>query len=103
MRRAALRRFATVLLLCTIYSGCREKASCANCGTLVSVVTTDADILVAAFTQTALSQQAGDLVFLKLADVGLGLNTLGDSGFVPRLARGWKFEDSLTLAFDLDP
>src|SRR5262249_5646169 len=43
------------------------------------------------------------LIFLNLADMGPGMNTLGDSGFVPRLARSWKFEDPQTIVFNLDP
>lgn len=44
-----------------------------------------------------------DLLFLKLAEIGPDLNTLGDSGFAPRLARSWSWQDSLTLRFELDP
>ncbi|MBI4501634.1 MAG: hypothetical protein HY700_10780, partial [Gemmatimonadetes bacterium] len=102
MRRAAVGSLVTALTLCVGVAACRESVKCENCGTLVTVVTTDADVLVPAFTQTSMGTQVSDLLFLKLADLGLGLNTLGDSGFVPRLARTWKFEDSLTIAFELD-
>src|ERR1051326_5865188 len=103
MRRVAVRSLASAVLLCSAFGACQEAAKCDACGTMVTVVTGGADVLVPAFTQTSIGYQTGDLVFLKLADLGLGLNTLGDSGFVPRLARSWKFEDSVTLAFELDP
>ncbi|HEU5304251.1 MAG TPA: ABC transporter substrate-binding protein [Gemmatimonadales bacterium] len=44
-----------------------------------------------------------DQLFLRLADLGPGLQTAGDKGFVPGLARSWTRRDSVTLAFDLDP
>ena len=44
-----------------------------------------------------------DQLFLRLADVGPGMVTAGDQGFVPMLARSWTRRDSLTLVFDLDP
>ena len=42
-------------------------------------------------------------MFLRLADLGPGLSTSGDKGFVPRLARRWERRDPLTLVFELDP
>lgn len=43
-----------------------------------------------------------NLLFLRLAEMGPTLTTVGDRDFVPMLARTWKRRDSLTLAFDLD-
>ena len=48
----------------------------------------------------------GDLVnllFLRLAELGPSLATVGDRGFRPVLARQWRRPDSVTLVFDLDP
>jgi peptide/nickel transport system substrate-binding protein len=53
-------------------------------------------------TQTTDGIAIGDLLFVKLADMGKDLNTVGDSGFEPRLATRWHFEDSVTIVFDLD-
>ena len=47
--------------------------------------------------------EVADHLFLRLANLGPGLVTAGDRGFVPMLARGWTRRDSVTLAFDLDP
>jgi len=44
-----------------------------------------------------------DQLFLRLADLGPGLVTAGDNGFLPGLARSWTRRDSVTLAFELDP
>jgi peptide/nickel transport system substrate-binding protein len=52
---------------------------------------------------TLANQDVADQLFLRLADVGPGMVTAGDQGFVPRLARSWTRRDSLTLVFDLDP
>lgn len=101
MQRAA-RLPASAMVLSALLA-CGEAPDCDPCGTMITVVTADADVLVPAFTESTIGQQIGDLLFWKLADLGLELNTLGDSGFIPRLARSWKFEDSLTISFDMDP
>ena len=44
-----------------------------------------------------------NLLYLRLAELGPTLSTVGDRGFRPMLARSWRRRDSLTLAFDLDP
>jgi peptide/nickel transport system substrate-binding protein len=47
--------------------------------------------------------EIADHLFLRLAEVGPGLVTAGDRGFVPLLAKRWTRRDSLTLVFELDP
>jgi peptide/nickel transport system substrate-binding protein len=43
-------------------------------------------------------------IFDRLAEIGDSLNTVGDAGFKPRLARKWSWaRDSLSIAFSLDP
>jgi len=49
------------------------------------------------------NREVSDLMFLRLADLGPELRTVGDKGFVPRLARKWERRDPLTLVFELDP
>jgi peptide/nickel transport system substrate-binding protein len=44
-----------------------------------------------------------NLLFLRLAELGPTLTTVGDRGFRPMLARSWQRRDSVTLVFDLDP
>ena len=47
--------------------------------------------------------EVADHLFLRLANLGPGLVTAGDLGFVPMLARSWSRRDSVTLVFELDP
>lgn len=49
------------------------------------------------------NRELSDLLFLRLADLGPGLNTIDEKSFVPRLARRWQRRDALTLVFELDP
>jgi peptide/nickel transport system substrate-binding protein len=50
------------------------------------------------------SRAVADQMYDRLADVGPELNTVGDKGFAPRLARSWTWSaDSLSIAFALDP
>lgn len=49
------------------------------------------------------NREVSDLIFLRLADLGPEVQTVGDKGFVPRLARSWERRDKLTLVFELDP
>lgn len=101
-------RRQSVVALCgvlavVVASGCGREPSCASeaCGTAVMVTSAAADALFPPLSASDVSVGLGDLIFAKLADVGPSLNTIGDSGFVPVLARAWRFEDSLTLSLTL--
>jgi peptide/nickel transport system substrate-binding protein len=49
-------------------------------------------------------KQIGDQIFDALADIGPSLNTVGDVGFTPRLARSWQWAaDSMSIEFHIDP
>lgn len=73
-------------------------------GTLVIASGGDADFLFPALTFTGTGRAVSDVVFDKLAEIGPELNTVGDSGFTPRLARSWDWSaDSLSIAFHIDP
>ncbi len=43
-----------------------------------------------------------DMLFLRLAELGPALATVGDESFVPVLAESWERRDSVTLVFHLD-
>ena len=73
------------------------------CGTLVFVATGQPDILLPPVALQALSRDISDQIFLKLADVGMGVNTVGDAGFEPQLAQRWEWDDPRTLVFHIDP
>jgi peptide/nickel transport system substrate-binding protein len=67
---------------------------------MVVAIGSDADLLNPALAQGS-GRVVSDQLFLRLADVGLGTNTVGDSGFVARLAESWRVEDDRTIAFTL--
>ena len=83
---------------------CRASTGCPGgwCGTVV-VAAAEPDVLTPPLTQTDVGTEIVDLIFSKLADLGRGLNTVGDSGFVPQLAVRWTFENPTTLRFTLNP
>lgn len=72
-------------------------------GTLVVVVPAEPATL---FPPQVSGTQGGAVVgaiFDRLADIGPALETYGDAGFQPRLARRWRWApDSLSIAFTLD-
>src|SRR5690349_23269736 len=100
MRRALL----PLAALCLLATGARPTAACSGdyCGTLVFVAGGQPDILLPPVSVSALARDIHDQIFLKLADIGMALNTVGDRGFVPQLAKRWEWRDPLTLVFHLD-
>ena len=81
----------------------RQEDATEGGGTLVVVVPAEpATLLPPMVTST----QGGDIVgvlFERLAEIGPRLETYGDAGFEPRLARVWQWSpDSLSIAFTLD-
>jgi len=71
-------------------TACERRRGCAGdyCGTLVFAAAGEPDILLPAVTQQQYAQDITGQLFLKLADLGLSGNTVGDP---------------LTLVFHLDP
>ena len=94
------RSMGPLLILGMLLGGCASDAPCPECGVIVIASGADADALLPVFTE-GVGRAVSDQLFLKLADVGLAANTVGDSGFVPRLAESWVFEDDRTIAFRL--
>lgn len=81
-----------------------DKSAATVGGTLVVATAGDADNLFPPLTMTGQGRQVVDQVFDYLADIGPGLNTIGDGGFTPRLADSWNWApDSSWVAFHLDP
>jgi peptide/nickel transport system substrate-binding protein len=72
-------------------------------GVIVIATGTDAPAPVPTVNQSGTNFQVTNLLFLRLAELGPTLTTVGDNAFVPMLARSWKRRDRVTLAFDLDP
>ena len=73
-------------------------------GILVVSAGADAETLFPPLVAGTQGRVVTELLYDKLADVGPALNTFGDVGFVPKLARSWEWSrDSLTITFHLDP
>ena len=98
-----MRRLIPVVVAAVLAAGgCAEEAPCPECGVIVIASGADADVLLPVFAQ-GVGRAVSDQLFLKLADVGIAANTVGDSGFVPRLAASWDFEGDRTIVFRLHP
>lgn len=86
-------------------SACERPGGCRGdyCGTLVFATSSEPDILLPPSSVSAQARDVHDQIFLKLADVAMDVNTVGDSGFEPLLAERWEWENELTLVFHLNP
>lgn len=72
-------------------------------GTVVISTPAEPDNLIPPITNTLSGRQIEDLVFEHLAEISPELNTIGDKGFTPSLAKSWTWSaDSLSIAFRLD-
>src|SRR6476659_3963684 len=107
-----MRQLAPVAALLLIALACdgdkqapsSENAAAAPGGTVVISSGGEPDVLFPPLTATTTGQQITDLVYDHLADLGTSLNTVGDEGFTPHLAKIWTWSpDSLSIQFHLDP
>src|SRR6266487_2008566 len=107
MLSAMQRRLTFVLaaLAALAVAGCQRSGGCSGtyCGTLVFASVGEPDILLPPSTQQVVSRDIEEQLFLKLADIGLSTNTVGDDDFQPLLAQRWEWDGPLTLVFHLDP
>jgi peptide/nickel transport system substrate-binding protein len=72
-------------------------------GTLIIVTTADAGSLFPPLVRSTVARQVTEQIYDYLADVGNGMNTIGDRGFAPRLAKSWGWSrDSLAIRFRID-
>ena len=99
-----MRRLAPLALILAAACTSRGGGSCRGeyCGTVVFAAIGEPASLLPPVTDHILDRDIFDQIFLKLADIGPGLNAVGDSGFQPQLADRWAWTDSLTLAFHLN-
>lgn len=101
-----MRRALAIPVLLLAVGACsensRDRANSAG-GTLVISVGGDPESLLPPLSSTVPSMIIGDLVYDRLAEIGDSMNTLGDAGFRPRLAKSWTWaNDSMSIAFHLD-
>jgi peptide/nickel transport system substrate-binding protein len=99
------RHFAGAILVLAAAWACTAEPTCEGewCGTVVIASPAEADVLLPAVSQLDVGHSIGDMIFVKLADIGPELNSVDDTSFVPKLAESWTFEDSVTLVFSLHP
>ena len=107
-RRLTL-RVAALLVLAAVAACGRDQGGAGHAaadvgGTLVIASPGDADILLPPLVATLQAAQITSQLFDRLAEIGDSLNTVGDAGFTPRLAKSWSWSrDSLSVRFALDP
>src|SRR4029077_7098700 len=96
--------FATVACLALLGS-CERRGGCTGdqCGTLGIAAAGEPDILLPPVSEFATTRDVTEPIFLKLADLGLSGNTVGDEDFQPQLAELWEWDAPTTLVFHLDP
>jgi len=86
-------------------AGCERRGGCtgSNCGTLINAAVGEPATLLPPSSEDIVANDIGEQLFLKLADVGMSENTLGDEDFQALLAQKWEWDGPLTLVFHLDP
>ena len=103
-----LRRSHITLLVVfafTTLAACERRGGCTGpyCGTLVNAAVAEPGTLLPPSSEDIVANDIDEQLFLKLADVGMSENTLGDEDFQPLLAQKWEWDGPLTLVFHLDP
>ncbi|PYO80191.1 MAG: hypothetical protein DMD67_01045 [Gemmatimonadetes bacterium] len=85
LRPTTLAALAGLALL----GGCERRGGCTGeyCGTMVIAATGEPDILLPPVSEFATTRDVTEPIFLKLADLGLSGNTVGDEDFQPQLAQ----------------
>ena len=113
MRRAPFT--CTLPLIAVLAVGCRggdatprsatsDAGEPTNGGTMIIASAGEPETLFPALAQTQEGRHITDQVFDRLAEIGDSLNTVGDRGFSPRLARRWTIApDGRSVVFELDP
>ena len=85
-------------------AGCGARDAGSGGGTVIIGSALDPKTLYPPHADLASAIQISELLFQRLADRGPSLNTVGDSGYVPRLATKWEWSrDSLQVTFHIDP
>jgi peptide/nickel transport system substrate-binding protein len=105
MRIHSVWRGARVLLgAVALLAGCGGREGAAGGGTVIIGTGQDPKTLFPPNADNIQARQLTELIFERLADRGPALNTVGDAGYVPRLAQRWDWSaDSLQVTFHLDP
>jgi peptide/nickel transport system substrate-binding protein len=94
-----------ILVVVVALGGCERRKVCTapDCGTLVDAAIGEPGTLLPVSTEEITARDIDEQLFLKLADVGMSMNTVGDEDFQPLLAQKWEWDGPLTLVFHVDP
>src|SRR3989442_2886839 len=94
-----------IVLVVAVLAGCERRGGCtgSNCGRLIDAAVGEPGTLLPPSSEDIVASDVGEQLFLKLADVGMSENTLGDEDFQALLAQKWEWDGPLTLVFHLDP
>ena len=105
-----MRRGLVSFLGLALLAACRgeeraaTRGSGATGGTLIIASAGDAASIFPPYVNDETGAQVRDQIYDRVAEIGDGLNTIGDAGFQPRLAERWDWaKDSLSIAFHLNP
>jgi peptide/nickel transport system substrate-binding protein len=99
-----MRRSLSSFLLVAVAACAGDPSRGPSGGTIIIGAAADADALVPGLVRGVQGRLVSELLFDRIADVGPGLNTVADTGFLPRLARSWSWSaDSLVLTLRFDP
>src|SRR4051812_1639115 len=107
MLSAMPRRFPFIILgvlAVAALAGCERRGGCTGsyCGTLIDAAVGEPPTLMPPVSEMIMVGDIGEQLFLKLADVGMSSNTIGDEDFQPLLAQRWEWDGPLTLVFHMD-
>ena len=97
--------FLLGVLTVAALAGCERRGGCTGsyCGTVINAALSEPATLLPPVTEDVVAGDIGEQLFLKLADVGMSTNTVGDEDFQPLLANRWEWDGPVTLVFHLDP
>jgi peptide/nickel transport system substrate-binding protein len=107
-----MRPLLTVGLLVAVFTnGCLDRAGSDSMGEaptggtiVIAVPGTGSTSMIPPYANDNLARLVTDNVYERLAEIEPEMNTVGDQGFTPRLARSWQWaNDSMSIAFSLDP
>lgn len=93
---------AACALLFPLVSPLRAQRQANDHGVVVIATGADAPNPAPTSNPNGTNWEVTNLLFLRLAELGPTLATVGDRGFIPALARSWKRKDPVTLEFELD-
>jgi len=101
-------RWVCALALASL-TACSDRSTSAGGGdaggtVIIDFAGTEPTPLFPPFADDAMSRLVVDQVYDRLARISDNLNTVGDQGFTPQLAKSWDWAtDSLSIAFHIDP